>query len=96
MRATVRLFPVLYACQGCARFGQAARDAGAILERRGVVELVWLGGLGNAAMPKSRYPILALDGCDEACARRWLEQRGVTPERSYVSATAEELARELA
>ena len=96
MRATVRLLPVLYACQGCARFGQAARDAGAVLERRGLVEMVWLGALGHTAMPKSRYPILALDACDEACARRWLEQRGVTPERSYVGATAEELERELA
>jgi uncharacterized metal-binding protein len=63
VRAIVRAFPVPYACQGCAAFGQIARDAGAALERAGQAEVVWLGA-GPDVKPKQRYPIVALDGCD--------------------------------
>ena len=74
---------MLYVCQGCPARGQLARDAAAALERRGMAQMVWLGA-EPGAIPRSRYPILALDGCEERCAVRWLERRGVTPERSYV------------
>jgi uncharacterized metal-binding protein len=83
MRAIVRPLPVLYACQGCAAFGQAAREAGAILDRNGVAELVWLGAAPDLSR-RSRFPIIALDGCGQACALRWLEGHGITPERSYL------------
>jgi uncharacterized metal-binding protein len=83
MPTVVRLLPVVYACQGCAAHGQAARDAAATLERRGMAQMVWIGG-NPGAIPKTRYPIVALDGCEERCAARWLEERGVIPDTRYV------------
>ena len=83
MTLVVKPFPVLYACQGCAQFGQFARDVGALLDRAGVAETVWLGA-GADLKPKSRYPIVALDGCDKACAQSWLRQHGSKADRSYV------------
>jgi uncharacterized metal-binding protein len=74
---------VLYACQGCPEFGQRARDAAALLDAAGVAEAIWLGA-SRDLKPKSRFPILALDGCDKACALRWLERHGIAAERSYV------------
>jgi uncharacterized metal-binding protein len=85
MRVVLRPLPVLYACQGCAEFGDLAREVGALLDRGGVAQLVWLGAAPNAT-PARRYPILALDGCDKACALRWLGERGIAADRSYVLA----------
>jgi uncharacterized metal-binding protein len=83
MRAIVKPLPVLYACQGCAEFGQLARDVGAFFDRGGAVEMVWLGS-GRDLKPSTRFPIVALDGCNRACARRWLEGHGITAESSFV------------
>ena len=79
----VRPLPVLYACQGCAQFGQLARDVGAFFEQAGALEMVWLGD-ARKLEPTQRYPVLALDGCDKACAARWLRERGIVPEGAYV------------
>jgi uncharacterized metal-binding protein len=83
MRIVLRPLPVVYACQGCPEFGQAAREAGACLERAGAAELIWLGE-EREAWPTQRYPIFSLDACDKRCALHWLERHGVVPERSYV------------
>ena len=85
MRVVLRPLPVLYACQGCAEFGQLAREVGALLDRGGAVEMVWLGA-GPELKPKPRFPIYALDGCAKACALRWLEGHGIAAQRSYVLA----------
>jgi uncharacterized metal-binding protein len=85
MRAILSPLPVLYACQGCAELGQLARDVGAFFDQAGTLEMVWLGS-GRSLTPTTRFPIFALDGCGKACARRWLEARGVTPERHWVLA----------
>lgn len=82
MSVVLKPFPVLYACQGCTEFGQVARDVGALLDRRGLAEMVWLGR--PDLKPNARFPIFALDGCAKACARRWLVQLGVTPQRHFV------------
>jgi uncharacterized metal-binding protein len=82
-RWKVKPLPVLYACQGCPRFGQAAFDVAAVVERAGLAETAWLGTPGLE--PKARFPILALDGC----ALRWLAQRGVLADRHYVLDSAE-------
>lgn len=82
MRVILEALPVLYACQGCPEYGQAARDAGADMERAGKGELVWLGSA--AAALTERYPVFAVDGCEKGCALRWLEARGVRADRSYV------------
>jgi uncharacterized metal-binding protein len=86
-RWTVKPLPVLYACQGCPRFGQAAVDVAALVERAGLAETAWLGT--PRLEPKARFPILALDGCAEGCALRWLAQRGVVADRHYVLDSAE-------
>jgi uncharacterized metal-binding protein len=78
----VRALPVLYACQGCAAHGQAARDLAARVERAGLAETAWLGTPG--LQPKARFPILALDGCADGCALKWLASHGVAADRHYV------------
>lgn len=85
-RVVVRPFPVLYACQGCPEFGQAARDVGMILDRRGFAQMIWLGSAREDSRPTQRFPIFALDGCARECARRWLTERSAAPQRSYVFA----------
>ena len=98
MKVVLRALPVLYACQGCPEFGETAREVGVILDRQGVAEMVWLGA--PDLKRRSRFPIVALDGCGKACARRWLERHGIPPERAYVlaerSGPAEEAARRIA
>ncbi len=99
MNAVLRPLPVLYACQGCAEFGTLAHEVGTSLDWNGVAELVWLGAAPDLRR-RSRFPIVALDGCGKACALRWLERHGITPERRYVieerSGPAEDTARRIA
>jgi len=83
----VRPLPVLYACQGCAAHGQTARDVAALVEQAGLGETAWLGT--PRLEPKARFPLMALDGCADGCARRWLAQRGITPDRHYVLDSAD-------
>ena len=83
MRVFLRPLPVIYACQGCPQFGQRARDLAAELDAAGVAEAVWLGA-ADEVTATSRFPIFALDGCAEGCARRWLERHGVSAEVNCV------------
>lgn len=84
---------MLVACQGCAEFGQAARDVALLLDRRGYGEVAWLGDsprLGIArAKAKTRFPIVCLDACERGCARRWLSDAGIAPQRCFVLSEAE-------
>lgn len=86
MKVVLRPLPVLYACQGCAEFGQRAREHAAALDRNGRGQLIWLGAVRPDATATQRFPILALDGCGKGCARRWLAERGVVPDRHFVIA----------
>lgn len=83
----VRALPVVYACQGCEAHGQTARDVAALIERAGIAETAWLGT--PRLEPKARFPLVALDGCADGCARRWLVQRGMAPDRHYVLDSAD-------
>lgn len=83
MRIVLKPLPVLYACQGCPEFGQRARDFAAGLDAKGEAEMVWLGANPEPA-PTQRYPVYAVDGCDKACAVRWLASHGMTPERTFI------------
>lgn len=85
MRVVLRPFPVLYACQGCPEYGQAARDLGERLDRAGVGELVCLDA-GGDIQPTERYPVFAIDGCRKRCALKWLAQHGINAEASYMAA----------
>jgi uncharacterized metal-binding protein len=78
----VRALPVMYACQGCEAYGQAAREMAEQLDRAGRVEAAWIGTPG--LRPKARYPIIALDACAEGCALRWLERHGVRADHHHV------------
>jgi len=89
MKAVLRPLPVLYACPGCPRYGQLARDVARLLDRRGLGEVVWLGqpsrhAAALATQARSRFPVFAIDGCADGCARRWLVDQGVTPQRLFV------------
>ena len=83
----LRPLPVLYACPGCAAHGQTARDVAALIEQAGLGETAWLGT--PRLEPKTRFPLMALDGCADGCARRWLAQRGITPDRHYILDSAD-------
>jgi uncharacterized metal-binding protein len=74
--------PVLYACAGCREFGYAAPRVARELDRRGLVEAIWLG----SAPPRvtGRYPILALDACGKGCAAQWARERGGAVQRAFV------------
>lgn len=83
----VRPLPVLYACQGCEAHGHTAREVAALVERAGLAETAWLGTPGLE--PKARFPIIALDGCGEHCALRWLALHGVRADDHYVLESAD-------
>lgn len=78
----VEPLPVLYACQGCPEFGQVARDTGALLDRTGRAQMIWLGAPVTPTL-RERFPIYSLDGCGKGCARDWLAARGVIAEKSF-------------
>lgn len=96
MRVFLKPLPLLYPCDGCARIDQIARDVAALLDRRGVAEMAWVCAANPDSEPKAWTPILALDGCAEGCARGWLAEHGVVPERHYVLAEHGEGAAERA
>lgn len=87
MRVVLKPLPVLVACAGCERHGHRAREAADLLDRRRQGESAWLGAADLALVAtkaRSRWPVFALDGCAEGCARAWLERTGVSPERAYI------------
>ena len=77
----VRVMPVLVACRGCEADG-VAREAALELDRRGLGE----AGVAetNPDKARSRYPVYAIEGCAQACGRRWLAAHGVEPVASFV------------
>jgi uncharacterized metal-binding protein len=77
----VRVRPVLVACRGCERDG-AARAAALELDRRGLGEAEVAGACADKA--RSRYPVLVIEGCEQACGERWLAGEGVAPVASFM------------
>lgn len=87
----VRTLPVVYACSGCTSAGQLADHVARRLDRAGLVEMSSLAGVAaedaqQLSRARSRFPIVAIDGCANACARRCLERHGVEQVRHYVLA----------
>ena len=87
----VRMLPVVYACSGCSSAGQLADQVARRLDRRGLAEMASIAGIGagdaqQLSRAKTRFPIIAIDGCANACARRCLERHGIEPARHYVLA----------
>jgi uncharacterized metal-binding protein len=89
----VRVMPVLLACRGC-EDDAVAREAVRELDRRGLGE-AGLAGSG-ADKARSRYPVYAIEGCAQACARRWLASEGVAPAASFVLDPEGDLAPQVA
>lgn len=79
----LRPLPVLYPCAGCPQWGDGAREAARLLERRGAAEMSGLNPIG-LAKARSRYPVVTIDACGAACAQGWLERQGVPVHFSYL------------
>ena len=87
----MRVLPLAYACSGCSSAGELADHVARCLERAGVVEMASIAAIGagdlrQLARARSRLQVVAIDGCDNGCARRCLERRGIEPARHYVLA----------
>ena len=85
----MRLLPVVYACSGCTSAGQLADHVARSLDREGLAEMSSIAGIGaedpqQLSRARSRFPVIAIDGCANACARRCLERHGIQPAHSYV------------
>jgi uncharacterized metal-binding protein len=86
-----RVLPVLYACSGCTSAGELADHVARELDRAGIAEMASLAGIGahepqQLSRARSRFPVIAVDGCANACARRCLERNGIEPSRHFVLA----------
>ena len=84
MKVVVRSLGVVYACRGCAAHGEGAREVALLLERRGLAEAA-----SDVAKARARYPVIAIDACEEECARRWLDEHEISAHRHYVLAGAD-------
>lgn len=78
----MRPLPVAFACSGCSSAGELADHAARHLDRAGLAEMASLAGIGareeqELCRAKSRFPVIAIDGCANACARRCLARHGI-------------------
>lgn len=77
---------LLFACSGGSNVGQITNDAAKALEQSGHGSFYCLMGVGAqlpnfvARTKKEGTIVVAIDGCGMACARRVLENIGVTPD----------------
>ena len=86
--AVARVLSVVYTCSGCSSAGQLANHVAVSLDRRGLAEMASIAGIGASdaqqlTRARSRFPIVAIDGCSNACARRCLERNGIVPARHH-------------
>lgn len=89
VKIVLRPIPVVFACRGC-ELDRAARQAVAELDRRGLAEASVAGT--DSAKARARFPIFVIEGCDKACAARWLGGYGVKPQRSFVLDPSKDVA----
>ena len=78
--------PVVYSCSGCSSAAQLANHVAVRLDRSGAAEMSCIAGVGGdgpslVKLAKAGRPIIALDGCQLACARHCLERHGITPDQ---------------
>ena len=91
-KVLARPLPVLFACSCGTSAGRLAPRVAAALDRAGKAEAAAAAeveaGMAQAlTKARERFPVIALDGCERACARRGLERRGVTPFAHYLLST---------
>ena len=76
---------MLLACSGGSNVGQISNDAAKALDQLGAGRMYCLIGVG-AQLPsfvdaaKSAQVVVAIDGCNVACAKKALENAGITPQ----------------
>lgn len=80
--------PLVYSCSGCSSAAQTANDAALELDRRGVVEMSCIAGVGGdvpslVKLAKSGRDIIVLDGCPLHCAKSCLARHGVRPTHHF-------------
>ena len=85
----VSMLPVAYACSGCTSAGELADHIARRLDAAGIAEMGSIAGIGAAepqqlSKARSRFPVIAIDGCPNGCARACLVRHGIEPARHYV------------
>jgi uncharacterized metal-binding protein len=86
-RATDHL-TLVYSCSGCSSAAQLANHLAVRLDREGRAEMSCIAGIGGQVKAlvnklddavQQRRPILAIDGCAQACVRSTLALHGAKP-----------------
>ena len=75
---------LVFACAGASNVGQTTNEAAKQLEMDGVGRYFCLAGIGGKISgmiesTKAAGKIIALDGCNVACAQKTLENEGIKP-----------------
>ena len=75
---------LVFACAGASNVGQTTNEAAKQLEMGGVGRYFCLAGIGGKISgmiesTKAAGKIIALDGCNVACAQKTLENEGLKP-----------------
>ena len=73
----------VFSCSGAADVGEVADQAARELSRQGKIKMFCLAGIGGRVSgivksTEAASAIVALDGCPLNCARKSLEQAGIT------------------
>lgn len=76
---------LIFACSGCADVGEIADKTAKKLNKEGFAKMSCLAGLGAnlsgfTASAKGADKNITIDGCPIACAKKILENNGLTPE----------------
>lgn len=78
---------IAYACAGCADVGAVADSISRKLRQDGFAtpKASCLAGIGAGLQPfidaaKAAGTVITVDGCETACARKMIENIGITPE----------------
>lgn len=85
MRKDKENLPLIYCCTGCSNTAQMANYVALQLDKRGVAEMSGSAGVA-AGIPsllkiaRSGRPVIVLDGCPIACAKKSLAQHNITPD----------------
>lgn len=76
--------PLVYSCSGCSSAAQMANYIALNLDRRNLVEMSCIAGVGGdvpklVKVAKSGRPIVGIDGCALACVKHSLARHGLEP-----------------
>lgn len=81
--------PLVYSCSGCSNLAQTANHLAVTLNEEQKAEMSCIAGVGGnvpslVKKAKSGRKIIAIDGCQLACAKACLANHGVVPEQHLV------------